>query len=187
MTDLQLHQTYPFTSRRRPNRLAVAAVLPAFPRVTRLLCGAVLLLTLGACVSINEQPESVATVQPAAPTVAVAAPDLALTAVEMADNTISLRPDHLALMAVIENQGTGIARNIPVRVTVSDETDQVLVESTQYVDELAAGGTTIVRFEQRTSIPTRSSYELLVEVVPADEETVTTNNVRAYDVSVDLR
>lgn len=184
MIDLPLHQTHTLTSRRRPNRLAASATVPAFPRLTRLLCGVVLLLSLGACVSINEQPEGQTS---EAPTVVVTAPDLALTAVEMADNSVNLRPDHLALMAVIKNQGSATARNIPVRVTVSDDNSQVLAESTQYVEELPAGDTTIVRFEQRTSIPTRSSYELLVEIVADDAETITTNNVRAYDVSVDLR
>jgi hypothetical protein len=138
-------------------------------------------------VTIQEQDDGPAAAQPAAPTVAALVPDLALTAIEMADNTVNLRPDHLALMAVIENQGTGIARDIPVRITVSDDTREVLLESTQFVDELLAGASTIVHFEQRTSIPTRSSYELLVEVMPAAEETITSNNVRAYSVSIDLR
>lgn len=187
MIDMQLHQTYSPVSHYRPNRLAVAALLPAYPRLARLCCAAALLLSLSACVTIHEQPDGQATAQPAAATVAVPVLDLALTAVEMADNTVSLRPDRLALMAVIKNQGTDTARDIPVRVQVSDDTRAVLLESTQFVEVLPAGDTTIVRFEQLTSIPTRSSYELLVEVVPASEETITSNNVRAYNVSVDPR
>lgn len=187
MIDMQLHQTYSPASRCRPNRLAVAALRPAYPRLARLGCAVALLLSLSACVTIHEQADGPATAQPAASTVVAPVPDLALTAVEMADNTVSLRPDHLALMAVIENQGAGMARDIPVRITVSDDAREVLLESTQFVDQLPAGASTIVHFEQRTSIPTRSSYELLVEVMPAAEETVTSNNVRAYSVSIDLR
>ena len=183
MIDLQLHQTNPLHSRCRPNRLAVAT---AFPRLASLCCAAVLLLNLSACVTVHEQDGAQPNKLPVTPTVAVPAHDLALTAVEMAGSTISLRPDHLALMAVVENQGTETARNIPVRVMVSDTSREVLLESTQYVDELPAGDTTIVRFEQRTSIPTRSSYELLIEVVPTLEETITSNNVRAYNVAIDL-
>ncbi len=186
MTDMQLHQTYPSVLRSCSNRLAVATKLSARVRLASLLCGAMLLLSLSACVTVQEQ-DGHAAAQPAAPTAVVPAHDLALTAVEMANSMVILRSDQLALMAVVENQGTEPARDIPVRVLVSDGADEVLLESTQYIDELPAGDTTIVRFEQRTSIPTRSSYELLVEVVPVDEESITSNNVRAYSVSVELR
>lgn len=186
MIDMQSHQTYPSVSHSCSNRLAVATHLPARACLARLLCGAVLLLSLSACVTVQEQ-DTPAAAQLAAPTAVVPAYDLALTAVEMANNTVSLRSDQLSLMAVIENQGSETARDIPVRVSVSDGASEVLLESTQYVDELPAGDTTIVRFEQRTSIPIRSSYALLVEIVPFDEETITSNNVRAYDVSVELR
>lgn len=186
MTEMQLDQTYSSLPRYHANRLAVAALLPVHPRLARLCCAAALLLSVNACVTIHEQADAKATAQPVATAVVVPVPDLALTAVEMMNNTVNLRSDRLALMAVVENQGTGTARDIPVRVTVSDDTRQVLLESTQFVDELPAGDTTIVRFEQLTSIPTRSSYELQVEVVPDVEETVTSNNVRTYNVAVDL-
>jgi len=85
---------------------------------------------------------------------------------------------------VIENRGSEPEQNVPVRVVLFDDADQVVLNSVEYATTIAKHDTAIIRFEGDLPGTLKSRYQLRVVIDSVPGETNVLNNIRVYDVAV---
>jgi hypothetical protein len=94
----------------------------------------------------------------------------------------------LTLLVAVENRGLEPENMVEVHarlfVATSSISDTFSVEGTRTIDQISPGEVTIVDFEGLSHIPIRSQYKLEVSVEPIAGESVLSDNVRNFDISV---
>lgn len=149
------------------------------------VCFGCLLFLLTSCVRVTENaPDKGLPASGDDPTEIAAVRDLRVAAIEFDSKQAVLSGGHLALLVVIENRGSEPEQNVPVRVVLFDDADQVVLNSVEYATTIAKHDTAIIRFEGDLPGTLKSRYQLRVAVDSVPGETNVLNNIRVYDVAV---
>jgi hypothetical protein len=115
--------------------------------------------------------------------------DLAILAVDFDPpldyQQLILRQRSVALLVVIENNGTVTERNVTVRARLSaPQEEDLLLTQDLNVDSIAPGEMQIVRFEGLGKIPYYDTYQLEVAVDLVRGESDPGNNRKAFDIEI---
>ncbi len=96
-----------------------------------------------------------------------------------------LRKQSIALLVVIENAGTATERDLVVEAQLTTPEDKDLMLTRQAtVTSIAPGEIQIVQFDPLTKIPYHTTFYLEVSIVPAEGESDTTNNQKAFEILI---
>jgi hypothetical protein len=194
------HNRGPAERATAPPRAASAAGLPVrrgrrlehimrkrLPR-RALLLAALLLVTIG-CNRITVIDAGGSAPPAAATQVPSAAHDLAISGIDFdppLDKLGGLPAGDFLLLVVIENRGTEREQNVQVNLRLTGDSPQdVVLQGSRRLPELAAGQTRVERFPFHLPIAPRSAYQLTVEVEPVTDEAVLANNTRTYRFEVE--
>ena len=154
-------------------------------QLTKWVCLGCLLFSLTSCVRVTEYaPDKGLFSNPEDRAEISVMHDLRVAAIELDSKQSALNEGHLELLVVIENRGSEPEQDVPVRIILSDDADQVVLDSTEYVTLIAKRDTAIIRFQGNLPGMLKSHYQLRVEVGSAPDETNVLNNIRVYDVAI---
>ncbi len=154
-------------------------------QLTKWVCLGCLLFLLTSCVRVTENaPDKGLAANVDNRTDAATIRDLRVAAIEFNSKQFALDDGHLELLVVIENRGDEPESSVPVRVVLTDDADQVVLDATEYAMDVARRDTAIIRFEGNLSGTLKPRYQLRVEVGSVPDETNISNNVRVYDVAI---
>jgi hypothetical protein len=96
-----------------------------------------------------------------------------------------IRQQSIDLLVVIENTGAFTERDVTVRAQLTTPEDpELLLTHGASVASIAPGEIQLVRFDRLGQIPYHQSYHLEVMVDPVSDETVTSDNRKAFDIQI---
>lgn len=85
--------------------------------------------------------------------------------------------DHRTLLMAVDNRGKNAQNDVLVTLRIRGSTDKdALISQSQTIASLASGEVKVLKFSGFTSLPTRDSYDLEIEVKPVPGERNVTDN-----------